>query len=214
MPPGPLSPWNRSLNEKKYEIVAREPLYEGHFRADRWHVRHTTFRGGWSAVHGLEIFDRGDAAAVLPWDPDTDEVVLVEQFRAAAIPSAPSPWLLEDVAGSMKPGEHPEDVVRREAMEEAGLTLTELRHVTSFLPSCGAMIEELHVYVAPVDASTAGGVHGLADEHEDMKVHVLPFAQVLAMTEDGRIVAGNTVVAVYWLALHREELRVQWSRRP
>jgi ADP-ribose pyrophosphatase len=199
------------VNEKKYEVLAKEPLYEGYFRADRWRVRHTTFRGGWSDVHGLEIFDRGHAASVLPWDPVTDEVILVEQFRAAAIPTAESPWLLEAIAGAMKPGEKPEEVARREAMEEAGLRLTELRHVTSFLPSCGAVTEELHVYVAPVDAASAGGVHGLQDEHEDMKVHVLPFTQVLAMTEAGRIVAGNTIVAVYWLALHREELRAAWS---
>ena len=202
------------MNEKKYEIVAREILYEGHFRAERWQVRHTTFRGGWSEIHGREIFDRGHAASVLPWDPRTDEVVLVEQFRPAAIPTAPSPWLLEAIAGAMKAGENPEEVARREAMEEAGLTLGELRHVMSFLPSCGAVTEELHVYVAPVDAASAGGIHGLQDEHEDMKVHVLPFAEVLAMTLDGRIVAGNTVVAVLWLALHREELRRQWGATP
>ncbi len=199
------------MNEKKFEIVSREPLYEGHFRADRWRLRHTTFRGGWSADHDLEIFERGHAACVLPWDPVADTVVLVEQFRAAAIPTMASPWLFEAIAGAMKAGEAPEEVVRREALEEAGLTLGALRHVTDFLPSCGAVTEMLHAFVARVDSSKAGGVHGLTEEHEDMKVHVLPFAEALAMVETGGIVAGNTVVPVLWLALHKQEMLAAWG---
>ena len=199
------------MNEKKYEVLAMEPLYRGHFRADRWHVRHTLFRGGWSPVHQLEIFERGHAVAVLPYDARADAVVLVEQFRAAASQTTADPWLLEAIAGAMKPGEVPQEVARREAMEEAGLVLGELRYVSRVLPSCGAMTEELHVFVAPVDSGAAGGIHGLDAEHEEMRVHVVAFDEALAMVESGRIVAGNTVVPVLWLALHRAELRAAWG---
>jgi ADP-ribose pyrophosphatase len=198
------------VNEKKFEVVRKDPLYEGYFRADRWFVRHTTFGGGWSATHGLEIFDRGHAVCVLPWDPVADTVVLVEQFRAAAIPTTGDPWLLEAIAGAIEPGETPEDVARREAMEEAGLTLGELRYVTRFLPSSGSMTEELHVFVAPVSGVEAGGIHG-SDEHEDMIVHVLPFAEVMALIEQGHIVSANTLIPMLWLALHKEELKVAWG---
>lgn len=199
------------MSDKRYEVLAKEPLYEGYFRADRWQVRHTKFEGGWSASHGLEVFDRGHAVSVLPWDPATDRVVLVEQFRVAAIPTTEPPWLLEAIAGGIKDGEAPAEVARREAKEEANLELGRLHYVMRFLPSPGAVTEELHCFIGQVSDPQSGGVHGLDEEHEDIKVHVVGFDEALAMIDDGRIVAANTVIPLLWLALHKEELKTAWS---
>jgi ADP-ribose pyrophosphatase len=199
------------LSEKRYEILRKEVLYEGYFRADRWHLRYRKHDGGWSAEHGLEVFDRGHATCVLPYDVARDSVVLVEQFRPAAAQTTEPPWLIEAIAGGMKPGEAPDQVARREAREEAGLELGALHRVMRFLVSPGAVTEELHVFIGEADSTGVGGHHGLADEHEDIKVHVLPFTQALAMVEDGRIVAANTVVPVLWLALHKDEIREAWG---
>jgi len=199
------------LSDKTFEIVRKEELYSGYFRADRWHVRYERHDGTWSDEHGIEVFDRGPATCVLPYDAARDTVVLVEQFRVAAIQTTAPPWLIEAIAGAMKPGEEPDEVARREAMEEAGLELGHLRKIMAFLPSCGAVTEELHVFIGEADSSTADGYHGLADEHEDIKVHTMPFDEALAMVEDGRIVAANTVVPVLWLALHKDEIRAAWG---
>ncbi|MBN34015.1 MAG: ADP-ribose diphosphatase [Rhodospirillaceae bacterium] len=198
------------MSDKDYEVLRKEPLYDGYFRADRWHVRYRRHDGGWSDDHGLEVFDRGHAVSVLPYDAAADAVVLVEQFRIAACQTTEPPWLMEAVAGATKRGEEPEEVARREALEEAGLSLGRLHHVMRFLPSPGAVTEELHVYIGEADSQMAGGHHGLADEHEDIKVHVVAFAEALAMVEDGRIVVANTVIPVLWLALHKDEIRAAW----
>jgi ADP-ribose pyrophosphatase len=199
------------VSDKRYEVLRKEELYDGYFRADRWHVRYRRHDGTWLDEHGLEVFDRGHAVSVLPYDAKADAVVLVEQFRVAAAPTTDPPWLMEAVAGATKPGEVPEEVARREALEEAGLELGDLKRLPRFLPSPGAVTEELHVFIGQADSTKAGGLHGLADEHEDIQVHVVAFDEVLAMVEDGRIVAANTVIPVLWLALHKEEMQEAWG---
>ncbi|MBT6426569.1 MAG: NUDIX domain-containing protein, partial [Rhodospirillaceae bacterium] len=107
-------------------------------------------------------------------------------------------------------GEELEDVVRREAMEEASIELDNITHALDCFTSPGAVSEHISIYCARTDAATAGGVHGLAEEGEDIKVVVMPFADVMAALDDGRINAAPAIVALQWLALHREQIRRQW----
>ena len=129
------------MSDKRYEVLGVETGYQGYFRLDRWRVRHNLFAGGWSEIQTREVLERGHAAAVLPYDPHTDRVVLIEQFRAAASPTVDPPWLLEIPAGIIDDGENPEETVRREADEEAGLGFERLRCITRFLASPGVMTE-------------------------------------------------------------------------
>ncbi len=103
------------------EIIARETLYSGFFSMELYRFRHRLFNGEMSGEIKREIFERGHAAVLLPYDPVRDEVVLVEQVRIAAYDTSETPWLLEMVAGMIEEGESVEDVARREALEEAGL---------------------------------------------------------------------------------------------
>lgn len=197
------------MKARRHRIEAREPIWRGHFRADRITMRHETFAGGDSGPLVLEVFDLGEAACVLPWDPARDLVLLIEQFRGAIVTLSETPWLLETVAGDLGPGETPESVARREALEEAGLNLDRLIPAGAILPCPGAVATRVHAFVAPCSLTGAGGVHGLAQEGEDIVVHVLPLDEALAMVDDGRIEASHATIPLLWLARHRERLRAK-----
>lgn len=133
-----------------------------------------------------EIFERGHAAVLLPFDPERDEVVLVEQIRIAAYDTSVTPWLLEMVAGMIEEGETIEAVARREAMEEAGLTVGRTRPVISYPGESRGTSERSSILVGEVDATTAVGIHGLADENEDIRVHVVSREQAYQWVEEGK----------------------------
>lgn len=197
------------------EVKEVKPLYHGFFKLDGYQLRHRLFEGGWSDWFNREVLDRGHAAAVLLYDPKRDEVVMVEQFRVGAYPTAQSPWQLELVAGMLdKEGEDPQDVARREAVEESGLLLGEVEKLYSYYPSAGGMTEQIHLYVAKVDASDAGGVHGLAKENEDIQVHTLTREHAFELTQTGRINNAAALIALQWLALNVDQLRQRWGYAP
>ncbi|UVE17277.1 NUDIX domain-containing protein [Pseudomonas sp. LS44] len=192
------------------EIVQRENCFRGFYRLDRVHLRHELFGGGMSRQIDRELFVRHDAVCVLPYDPQHDCVVLIEQFRVGALGKATSPWLLELVAGLIDTDEQPEEVAHREAQEEAGLQLGALWPITQYFPSPGGSDELVHLFLARCDSAGAGGVHGLAEEGEDIRVHVWPLEDALQAVRDGRINNAASIIALQWLALNRAEVRGLW----
>ncbi|ELW1646074.1 MULTISPECIES: ADP-ribose diphosphatase [Enterobacter] len=194
------------------EIIARETLYSGFFSMDLYRFRHRLFNGEMSGEIKREIFERGHAAVLLPFDPVRDEVVLVEQIRIAAYDTSESPWLLEMVAGMIEEGESVEDVARREALEEAGLVVGRTKPVLSYLASPGGTSERLSIMVGEVDATTAEGIHGLVDENEDIRVHVVSREQAYQWVEEGTIDNAASVIALQWLQLHHQTLRHEWKK--
>ncbi|OIN08848.1 ADP-ribose diphosphatase [Oceanisphaera psychrotolerans] len=185
------------------QLLAEEVGYRGFFRLLRLRLRHRLFAGGWSQEITRELFDRGHAAAVLPYDPVRDEVVLVEQFRVGAVYAEGNPWLLEIVAGIVEEGESEEAVVRREAQEEAGLTLKTLTRAMSYFSSPGGCSERITIFIGEVDASEAASHAGLASESEDIRVHRLPREQAMQWLAEGRIDNAASVIALQWLELQR-----------
>ena len=194
------------------EIIARETLYSGFFSMELYRFRHRLFNGEMSGEIRREIFERGHAAVLLPFDPVRDEVVLVEQIRIAAYDVSASPWLLEMVAGMIEEGESVEDVARRVALEEAGLVVGRTKPVLSYLASPGGTSERLSIMVGEVDATTAEGIHGLADENEDIRVHVVSREQAYQWVEEGKIDNAASVIALQWLQLHYQTLRNEWKK--
>ena len=194
------------------EIIARETLYSGFFSMDLYRFRHRLFNGEMSGEIKREIFERGHAAVLLPFDPVRDEVVLVEQVRIAAYDTSETPWLLEMVAGMIEEGESVEDVARREALEEAGLAIGRTKPVLSYLASPGGTTERSSIMVGEVDATTAKGIHGLADENEDIRVHVVSREQAYQWVEEGFIDNAASVIALQWLQLHHQNLRNEWKK--
>jgi ADP-ribose pyrophosphatase len=194
----------------KWETLSHKILYQGFFRLDRYEFRYERFAGGSNTVV-REIFERGDAVAVLPYDPLRDEVVLVEQFRPGAVRSPGSPWLLELVAGMLDKEQTPEQTARREALEEADCELTDLFPVHRYLVSPGGTTESTTLFVGRTDTTGLGGLHGLPDEHEDIKVHVLAADRALELLMTGKFENAVTIIGLQWLALNRAALRKRWG---
>lgn len=200
-----------TLGKNDVEIIARETLYRGFFSLNLYRFRHRLFNGEMSGEVKREIFERGHAAVLLPYDPVRDEVVLIEQLRIAALDTSSSPWLLEMVAGMIETGESVEDVCRREAQEEAGVVVGRCKPVLSYLASPGGTSERLSIMVGEVDALTAEGIHGLPEENEDICVHVVSREQACRWVDEGAIDNAASVIALQWLALHHESLKAEWT---
>ncbi len=199
---------------KTFEISAEEVPYQGFFRLIKYRLRHSLFGGGMSPVLTRELFCRTNCVAVVPYDPITDQVVLIEQFRVGTLPHDDPKWMLEIVAGAIEEGETAEQVAHRETWEEAGCKILKLVRATEFYTSPGSSSEKITLFLAQVDARQADGIHGLDEEHEDICVHVLPFAEALAKIEDGTICSAIPIIGLLWLAHQREELRKLWANLP
>jgi ADP-ribose pyrophosphatase len=197
--------------DEKAELVDHVVAFQGYFKVGRYSFRHSLFKGGQSRVIVREVFERGHAAAVLPYDPLRDEVVLIRQFRAGSYVAGLHPWGWEAVAGIIEEGEAPETVVRREAVEEAGLEIGGLILMHNVIASPGAMSETCALFLGRVDTAGAGGVFGLETEGEDILVRVVPFTEARAMLDRGEIANATAVIALQWLALHRDDVRARWS---
>lgn len=199
-------PQRYTLND--VEVLSTRQLHDGFYQMEAWTVRHATYQGEPMTIE-RELMCRMDAAVILLYDPVRDETVLVEQYRVGAH-KAPTPWLIECVAGLIDTDEQPEAVARREAMEEAGVTPGRIEPICEYLPSPGGSNEKIHLYVGEVDASTAGGVHGLDHEGEDILVHRVALDTALDWLADGHINNAASIIGLQWLAMNREHLRKRW----
>jgi ADP-ribose pyrophosphatase len=197
--------------DRKVELIEKTSPQTGYYRIDRFRLRHSLHEGGMSPEISREVFERGHVGAVLPVDMVRGEVLLIEQFRPGAMAAGWEPWVLECVAGVIEDGETPEDLVRREAVEEAGCEIGELEFAYSYLTSPGASSETVHLFMGRADLTSAGGIHGLAEEGEDIRVIVVSIDEALAMLSGGRIVNAKTIIALQWLAANRAELQRKWG---
>ena len=193
------------------EVLSKDTLFKGFFQMVKYRFKHKLFAGGWSDTIEREMFVRGHAAALLPYDPVRDQVVVVEQIRVGALEHQ-SPWQMEIVAGIIDTQESAEQVARREAMEEAGVEIGLVEKVTSYYPSSGGCSERLDVFVGQVDSSLAQGIHGLEDEGEDIRVHVMSRDQAYQWVQDGTFENGASIIALQWLQLNHQRLREQWLK--
>jgi len=200
------------VSTKQFEVIEKETVYQGFFRLEQYTLKHTLFKGGWSQPITRELFRRGNCVAVLLYDPDRDEVVLIEQFRVGAVYQPSRAWLIEIVAGAIEEGETAEEVAYREALEEAGCEIKDLIEIQQFYTTPGGCSERITLFCGRVDSSTVGGVHGLAEEDEDIHVTTVKFADVFQMLEQGQIESGIPIIAIQWLYIHRDRLRAHWSK--
>jgi ADP-ribose pyrophosphatase len=192
-------------------VLEDDTVYQGHYALRKLTLQHRCFGGGWSAPLQRELFERGDAVGVLPYDPVEDSLVLIEQFRPGAMRGRDSPWMLELIAGVVEPGESDSDVVHREALEEADCELSELVPIASYFPSAGACSEQVRLFCGRVTRAGVGAIHGVEGEGEDILVHSVPRVEALQLLQQDRVPNGHTLVALQWLALQGEALRQRWA---
>ena len=199
------------MDDLQFEVLETSTGYAGFFRLLRYRLRHRLYNGSWSPVLTRELFERGHAAALLPYDPVLDRVILIEQFRIGALEASGGPWLMEIVAGIIEPGETPEDVVRRESVEETGCSVQDIVPICEYYVSPGGTSERISLFCGRVDASQAGGIHGLADESEDIRVVPMSADEAIARMQSGAIVSAAPIIALQWLTHNRDHMRRRWN---
>jgi ADP-ribose pyrophosphatase len=194
------------FNKENVEIKSVESVYNGFFKINQFKFTHALFNGGQSKVVSREIFERGHAVAVLPYDPIQNKVVLIEQLRIGALATKQSPWLLEVVAGMIDKPEETSQVAIREAQEEAGLTINKLIPILDYLSSPGGTTERVYLYLGIVDCKDAAGIFGLDEEQEDIKAHVFDYNEAVDLLNTGELDNAATVICMQWLALNKSKL--------
>ncbi|MGL1958721.1 MAG: NUDIX domain-containing protein [Colwellia sp.] len=210
------------FNGKDVDLFSSEKKYQGFFSMDEYKLTHKLFSGAQSPCITREIFERGDGVVVMPYDPTTDQILLIEQFRPGAIRACNStssraggstinsPWLLEFIAGMFDENESPTEVAIREAKEEANIDLSEdsLTPIMQYLSSPGGMSECMHLYLAKIDSGkvSVGEVHGLDEENEDILLHLMSRTEALSLLAQGKISNATTIIGLQWLALNYQTL--------
>ncbi len=202
----------RSMSAGDVEMQIAGEGYDGFFRHRPFEIRYRRFDGAMGDTLRRECFVAYDVALVLPYDPVTDQVLLVEQLRFGPIHRGdPAPWVLEAVAGMVDAGETPQEAARREAVEEAGLQVSELLAAPSGYASPGYTTEFYHNFIGLCDLSerAVAEAGGLAEEHEDIRSHVLTFDHAMALVQSGEINAMPLQMLLLALGARRSELRAR-----
>ena len=199
----------KATEAAEVDEIASDISHAGYFLSRDYTLRHPRFDGAMSAPVRREVFVATDAALVLPYDPVTDRVLLVEQFRMGPYGRGDArPWMLEPVAGRMDVGETPEQTARRECLEEAGLELRALEPISSHYCTPGYSTEYFHLFLGLCDlpAETVGQ-GGLASEHEDIRTHIIGFERAMALLASGEADNGPLILSLMWLERERARLR-------
>jgi ADP-ribose pyrophosphatase len=196
----------------KFNISQIETLSNGFLPIKRYWLRHSLFAGGESQELMRERVEGYKAASLLPYDPVRDEVVLIEQFRIGALEDQGGAWILEVVGGIIEEEHNPEQVARKEAMEEAGCVVGDLIPICEYLVSPGVSSERVQLFCGNVDSSKAEGIHGLDHEGEDIRVVVLPAEEAIDGVTSGRINSSASIIALQWLAMNRDALQKRWGK--
>ncbi len=203
------------------KLIEKKNVYKGYFEVILYRLQHRLFSRNWSKEITREVFERGHAASALLYDPETDDLVLIEQFRPGAYAALSSPWhktsemtpwLIEIVAGIIEEGETPEDVIRRECIEEAGCEVTDIIPICKYLVSPGGSTETMFSFCGRVNSKDAEGIHGVISEGEDIRVMVRNSNEVIAMLGRGEIKNSMTIIPLQWFQHNKKMICEKWLR--
>jgi ADP-ribose pyrophosphatase len=204
------------LGRDDVEVLNDEESYKGFFQIHTLRLRHRLFQGGWSQTLSRELFKRNDAVGVLLFDPALDSVALIEQFRVGVLGNdhasqrRESPWMLELVAGLIDKDEQPQAVAVRESQEEAGAVIEQLEPIGEYYSSPGGSNEYFYLFAGKTDLSNAGGIYGLEQEGEDIRVHLMTVDELWLKLHRGELLNAHTLIAVQWLKLNYQRLKSLW----
>lgn len=193
-------------------ILDRKNIYQGHFQLEQLKLQYRLFRGGWSHPQLREVFERGEAVGVLLFDIKCNQLVLIEQFRPGIATKAEKPWLIEIVAGVIDKDESLNQVAIRETQEETGLEIINLLPICQYWVSPGASTEQIYLFCGQVDSRLAQGIHGLLEEGEDIRLHVLSLQAAYNLLDEGKINNSSTIIALQWLQRHEKTVRTAWLK--
>lgn len=204
---------NPQFDRSDVKILQQQIVYQGHFQLEQLKLQFRLFNGGWSSPRLREVFERGEAVGVLLFDTNSDRLVLVEQFRVGIASKAKNPWLIEIVAGVINKDESLEQVARRETQEETGLEITNLFPICQYWVSPGGSSERMHLFCGQVDAELAQGIHGVAEEGEDIRLHVLSLKAAYNLLNQGKFNNSSTIIALQWLQQNEQKVREAFLKK-
>jgi ADP-ribose pyrophosphatase len=206
---------NDPIHDRGVKTLSTETLWQGYTTLNRVHFSNTRFDGTPSPVRNWEVWLRGHAAGVLPYDPVTDQLVMIEQFRYPAMLAGADPVLLEVPCGFLDGEETVEQALVRETQEEIGLQTDRLERIGRFLLSPGGSDESVTLYAGRVkapaaDANGIAGHGGLSSENEDIRIRVLSAGAAIDLALSGSCPNSITSIALLWFASRRDWLRNIW----
>jgi ADP-ribose pyrophosphatase len=192
--------------------------WDGLFPLDVVKFRHRRFDGAMSGTRTWELWRRGRAAAMIPYDPWTDSIVMIEQFRFPALAAGVDPVLVELPAGLCDGNDTAEATIRREAQEEMRMQADHLERIGRFLLTPGGADENCVLFAGRVHAPAAGpdGIAwyaGEASENEDIRVRVWTADAAIRAAFDGQFTNVVTALGLFWLASKRDWLRELWMEK-
>ncbi len=189
----------------EFKVHHQQILYDGFHRLEMRTLVHQRFDGSMMPPITRELVVKNACAAVLPYDPIRQKIILIEQFRAGAMDDPLQPWLLEIVAGILDPGEHPADTAVREAREEANCRITNLLPIAEYFSTPGSSTEKVYLYCGITDLRTIkpGHICGLPEEQEEIRTHLFSIQEVPELLHQHRIRNATTLVALQWLLLNQ-----------
>ena len=197
-----------TYNSDEVDILSREYLFRGFIQVEKVSLRHRLFQqSDYTSVIHRELIQRPEAAGVLIYNDQQQKFALIEQFRIGAMDDPDSPWQLEVIAGVLDGDESSESCIRRESLEESGCELQALQHLFSFYPSAGACAELFHLYSAEATLPEQGGIFGVADEGENIQLHILDYADIRSLLTNGRLRNAPVIMALQWLEQHINTIR-------
>jgi ADP-ribose pyrophosphatase len=180
----------------RYKLLNKQPLYRGFFELDAYEIEHECFAGGSQNIR-REHLERGDAIAILLYDPQCDEVLLIEQFRIGPAVRDDESWLIEVVAGMVDEGEKPETAACRESVEEAGYEPSRVEYLGRYYSTPGGSSERIDLYLGLVDKSApAGDGGGMKHEHEDIRPFWIGREEAMQWLTSGKINSGAPMLAL------------------
>lgn len=201
----------KQVSLMNYKIIDSCITYDGFFKIRTIDYQFEQYQGGMSKPLTHEVFERGDAVVVLPYDPSTDTVLLIEQFRVATTEKLSNPWLLELVAGIIEPNEHPEEVAKREMIEESGCQIHNLQLIQKYFTSPGGCSEQVWLFLGLFDSTHATGFHGLANEGENIRLLPTPYEKCIKLIEEDKIKNGPALIGLQWLMLNHTKVVNQYA---
>ena len=188
--------------KSKFKIIDKKNLYDGFFKMNEVTLKYRKYDGNWSNNIKRELFGGAQVAAVLPYDPVSKEIILIQQFRPGTISKDIDHYLDEIVAGIIDEGESPEIAAKRECLEETGCEVKKLIPIQGYFPAPGSSESFYHLFLGEVKSFKGSKIQGLENENEDIFVKCFKINEVRKKMEDGKILNGLTLIALQWFFLH------------
>lgn len=191
--------------KKNFNIIDKKKLYRGFFELNQLTFKHKKHDGSWSKPLIREVFGGAHVATVLPFDPLTNKIILLDQVRVGLLEKNCDPITKEIVAGIINKNETPEEAAIRECKEEIGCEIKNLLKIHSYYPTPGSSQSYYHLFLGEVESFKGERILGMKEEDEDIMARCYSIKKVKSMLNNGKIINGLTLIALQWFLLNYKQ---------